>query len=87
MKDIMTDELKSLIHQLSKQTDKDKKIRGILLCKDKSGMIVASKVSIGDEFKLPFRELNTRVEEESDKYYNRTEIKIKRGMNYDRKIR
>lgn len=57
MKDIMTDELKSLMHQLSKQTDKDKKIRGILLCKDKSGMIVASNVSIGDEFKLPASEI------------------------------
>lgn len=57
MKDIMTDELKSLMCQLAKQTDKDKKIRGILLCKDKSGMIVASNVSIGDESKLPASEI------------------------------
>ena len=39
MVDIMTDELKNLVYQLTQQTNKDKKIRGILLCKDKSGII------------------------------------------------
>jgi len=51
MVDIMTDELKNLMYQLTKQTNKDKRIHGILLCKDKRGKIVASNVCIGDENK------------------------------------
>lgn len=56
MKNIMTNELISLMYQLTKLI-KIKKMRGILLCKDKSGMIVASNVSIGNEFELPSSEI------------------------------
>jgi hypothetical protein len=55
MVDIMTDELKNLMYQLTEQTNKDKKIRGILLCKDKSDMIIASNVCIGDENKCDIK--------------------------------
>ena len=44
MADIITDELKNLMYQLTKQTNKDKKIRGIIdryLCS--CGMVKISK--------------------------------------------
>lgn len=57
MADVITDELKKLMGQLIIQTDKDKKIRGILICKDESGKLVPSNVSIGDELILPESEI------------------------------
>lgn len=56
MADIIAGELKNLMYQLTKKTNKDKKIRGILLCKEKGGMIVASNVCIGDENKCDMQQ-------------------------------
>ncbi len=46
---IITDDLENLMKTLESQTENDKKIRALLLCKDKDGTIIPSKVTIGDE--------------------------------------
>lgn len=54
---IITDKLENLMKTLESQTESDKKIRALLLCKDKDGTIIPSKVSIGDEFGIPLDEV------------------------------
>lgn len=49
MEDMITDELKNLMKTMTKQTEEDKKIRAILLCRNESYNIVPSNVSVGDE--------------------------------------
>ena len=49
MEHIITEELKNLMKQLSEQTEKDRKRRWILLCKDENGRIIPSDVYIGNE--------------------------------------